>query len=129
MALSICCGLRGGSTEIVGTSSGIAPYRRSRSINGPAWSFVRGTRIRQPNSGFVSNQESASRCSTTEPTTMVADLRRAKLRGEAVIVVGSVVEQRQGLLGVQPAEVELGLGQVEHRDLALALHRQRNPRV
>ena len=48
MARSICAGLRGGSTAIVGTSTGTAPYARSRSLISPAWSFVRGTSTRHP---------------------------------------------------------------------------------
>ena len=57
-ARSICCGVRGGSTAIVGTSSGTAPYSRSRCDTTAACSLVRGTRTRQPNSGLVSNQDS-----------------------------------------------------------------------
>ena len=38
----------GGSTAIVGTSSGIAPCTRRRSLIAPAWSLVRGTSTRQP---------------------------------------------------------------------------------
>ena len=45
---SIWAGLRGGSTEIVGTSDGMAPCSRSRSDISPAWSLVRGTSTRQP---------------------------------------------------------------------------------
>lgn len=67
-ARSICCGVRGGSTEIVGTSSGTAPYPRSWSDSDAACSFVRGTSTRQPNSGLVSNQDSLSRQLTTFPT-------------------------------------------------------------
>src|ERR687898_654036 len=68
-ALSICCGLRGGSTEIVGASSGTAPERRSAADSEPACCRVRGTSTRQPKSGLVSNQDRAARCSTTSPTT------------------------------------------------------------
>ena len=70
--MSICCGLRGGSTEIVGTSSGTAPKPRSRAESAPACSLVRGTSTRQPNSGLVSNHDSVSRRSTTGPTTVMA---------------------------------------------------------
>lgn len=66
IALSICNGLRG-STEMVGTSSLCAPYVRSRAISGAAWSLVRGTRTRQPNSGLVSYQVSSARCSAAAP--------------------------------------------------------------
>src|SRR6185312_2455593 len=48
MARSICAGVRGGSTAIVGTSHGIAPYARSRSLIAPACSLVRGTSTFQP---------------------------------------------------------------------------------
>ena len=57
-ARSICCGVRGGSTAIVGTCSGTAPQACSRLITSPACSLVRGTSTRQPNSGLVSNQDS-----------------------------------------------------------------------
>src|SRR3954452_9875028 len=72
MALSICCGLRGGSTEMVGTSSGTEPKLRSRAESVPACSLVRGTSTRQPNSGLVSNQDRAVRRSTTSPITVTA---------------------------------------------------------
>src|SRR3954452_22108038 len=68
MARSICAALRGGSTAIVGTSTGTAPYPRSRSLISPAWSLVRGTSTRQPNSGRLSHQESRARLSTAAPT-------------------------------------------------------------
>jgi len=71
-ARSICCGVRGGSTAIVGTSSGTAPYSRRRCETTAACSLVRGTRIRQPNSGLVSNQDSRSRAATASPTTAMA---------------------------------------------------------
>ena len=70
--MSICWGLRGGSTEMVGTSSGTAPKPRSREDSAPACSLVRGTRTRQPKSGLVSNHDSVSRRSTTGPTTVIA---------------------------------------------------------
>src|ERR1019366_7653545 len=69
MARSICCGVRGGSTRIVGTTSLVAPYDARRAVIEPAWSLVRGTRMFQPNSGLVSNHESCSRSRTVEPTT------------------------------------------------------------
>ncbi|CFE38814.1 Uncharacterised protein [Mycobacterium tuberculosis] len=47
-ARSICAGLRGGSTAMVGTSTGSAPYDVSRSLISPAWSLVRGTNTVQP---------------------------------------------------------------------------------
>ena len=68
MARSICAGLRGGSTAMVGTSTGTAPYARSRSLISPAWSLVRGTSTRQPNSGRLSHQDSRARLSTAVPT-------------------------------------------------------------
>ena len=71
-ARSICWGVRGGSTAIVGTSSGTAPYSRSRCDTTAACSLVRGTRIRQPNSGLVSNHDSSSRAATASPTTAMA---------------------------------------------------------
>src|SRR4051794_781500 len=67
-ARSICAGLRGGSTAMVGTSTGTAPYARSRSLISPAWSLVRGTSTRQPNSGRLSHQERRARFSTAAPT-------------------------------------------------------------
>src|SRR5450432_1885651 len=72
-ALSICCGVRGGSTAIVGTSSGTAPYSRSRCDTTAACSLVRGTSTRQPNSGLVSNHDSRSRAATTSPTIAMAE--------------------------------------------------------
>ena len=71
-ARSICCGVRGGSTAMVGTCSGTAPQARSRAVTSPACSFVRGTRTRQPNNGLVSNQESSRWAATPSPTTATA---------------------------------------------------------
>ena len=56
IARSICAGVRGGSTAIVGTSHGIAPYARSRALIAPACSLVRGTSTFQPYSGRFSHQ-------------------------------------------------------------------------
>src|SRR4051794_39722827 len=67
-ARSIWAGLRGGSTAMVGTSTGTAPYARSRSLISPAWSLVRGTSTRQPNSGRLSHHDSRPRLSTAVPT-------------------------------------------------------------
>ncbi len=72
MARSICWGVRGGSTEIVGTSSGTAPYDWSCSDSPAACSLVRGTRTRQPNSGLFSNHDRRSRVPTASPTTISA---------------------------------------------------------
>ena len=72
-ARSICCGVRGGSTAIVGTSSGTAPYSRRRCDTMAACSLVRGTRTRQPNNGLVSNHDSRSRAATASPTTAMAE--------------------------------------------------------
>src|SRR4051794_33921777 len=52
---------------MVGTSTGTAPYARRRSLISPAWSLVRGTSTRQPNSGRLSHQESLARLSTAAP--------------------------------------------------------------
>src|SRR5215472_10531403 len=71
-ARSICCGVRGGSTAIVGTCSGTAPYDLSCSQTPAACSFVLGTSTRQPNSGLVSNQESVRCILTPSPTTAIA---------------------------------------------------------
>ena len=71
-ARSICCGVRGGSTAIVGTSSGTAPYSRSWSETTDACSLVRGTSTRQPNSGLVSNQDSRFLAAAASPTTAMA---------------------------------------------------------
>src|SRR3954453_22059868 len=68
MARSICAGLRGGSTAMGGTSTGTAPYAGSRSLISLAWSLVRGTSTRQPNSGRLSHQDSRLRLSTAVPT-------------------------------------------------------------
>ena len=70
--MSICSGLRGGSTEMVGTSTGTAPWERSPADSAPACSLVRGTRTCQPKSGLVSNHDSVVRRSTTSPTTVIA---------------------------------------------------------
>src|SRR5215218_6174987 len=53
---------------MVGTSTGTAPYARSRSLISPAWSLVRGTSTRQPNSGRLSHQDIRARLSTAVPT-------------------------------------------------------------
>ena len=74
-ARSICCGVRGGSTAIVGTSSGTAPYSRSRSETTEACSLVRGTSTRQPNSGLVSYQENLFCAAAAAPTTATAPPR------------------------------------------------------
>ena len=71
-ARSICCGVLGGSTAMVGTCSGTAPCARSRSDTASACSFVLGTRIRQPNRGFVSNQDRACWAAMPSPTTAIA---------------------------------------------------------
>jgi hypothetical protein len=57
---------------MVGTSSGTAPYSRSRTDSEAACSLVRGTSTRQPNSGLVSNHDRVSRRFTTSPTTVTA---------------------------------------------------------
>ncbi len=57
---------------MVGTCSGTAPCVRSRSDTVSACSFVRGTRIRQPKSGLVSNQDSACCAAMPSPTTAMA---------------------------------------------------------
>ena len=112
--MSICCGLRGGSTEIVGTSSGTAPYPRRRVVSEPACSLVRGTSTRQPNSGLVSNQDRASRRLTTSPTTVTAggDIRAARAstamcsRVEVTVACSVVVPTRviaTGVWGSRPA--------------------------
>src|SRR5919206_34944 len=67
MARSIWAGVRGGSTAIVGTSHGIAPYVRSRSLIAPACSLVRGTSTFHPYSGRFSHQPSLSRWVTAGP--------------------------------------------------------------
>jgi len=79
MARSIWAGVRGGSTAMVGTSTGTAPCTRSRSLIAPAWSFVRGTSTRQPYSARDSHQASFSRCRAARPTvtTSVPDMPAA----------------------------------------------------
>src|SRR5204863_8296640 len=47
-ARSICAGLCGGSTAMVGTSIGNAPWDTSFSLISPAWSSVLGTSTVQP---------------------------------------------------------------------------------
>ncbi len=59
--------VRGGSTAIVGTSSGLAPCERSRSDRIAACSFVRGTSTVQPNSARDSHQDSLLRPVTAAP--------------------------------------------------------------
>src|SRR5690606_31105856 len=68
IARSIWAGVRGGSTAMVGTSVGIAPYARSRALIAPACSLVRGTSTFQPYSGRLSHQLSFSRSATPLPT-------------------------------------------------------------
>src|ERR1700712_4948713 len=66
-ALSICAGLRGGSTAMVGTSIGRAPWPTNRSLISPAWSLVRGTSTVQPYSARLSHQFSLARLETVLP--------------------------------------------------------------
>ena len=61
--------MRGGSTEMVGTTAAWAPCCSSRAIVEPDCSLVRGTSTSQPNSGLVSNHDSVSRMVTVDPTT------------------------------------------------------------
>src|SRR3954451_10809908 len=66
-ALSIWAGLRGGSTAMVGTSIGNAPWDTSFSLISPAWSFVRGTSTVQPYRARLSHQFSLARLATVLP--------------------------------------------------------------
>ncbi len=66
-ARSICAGLRGGSTAMVGTSIGRAPWPTSRSLISPAWSLVRGTSTVQPYRARLSHQFSLARLATVLP--------------------------------------------------------------
>src|SRR6185312_1960193 len=66
-ARSICAGLRGGSTAMVGTSIGSAPCAVSRSLISPAWSLVRGTSTVQPYNARLSHQFSLARLATVLP--------------------------------------------------------------
>src|SRR6201992_838472 len=54
---------------MVGTSSGTAPYSRSRSDTTDACSLVLGTSTRQPNSGLVSYQDILLFAAAASPTT------------------------------------------------------------
>ena len=63
---------------MVGTTSLTAPNSASRSVVEMAWSLVRGTSTRQPNSGLVSNQDSSSRSATGAPTTASTGRCRAE---------------------------------------------------
>ena len=82
--------MRGASTLIVGTTSQTAPNSASRSVIVPACSRVRGTRIRQPKSGLVSNQDSCSRSAAVEPTTAISGLAsRAALAALAAATSGA----------------------------------------
>ena len=67
IARSIWVGVRGGSTAIVGTSTGTPPKPRSRSLIAPACSLVRGTSTFQPYSARDSHQASLSRCAAALP--------------------------------------------------------------
>src|SRR6516165_9963300 len=122
-ARSICCGVRGGSTAIVGTSSGTAPYSRSRSETTEACSLVRGTSTRQPNSSLVSYQESRLPAAAASPTTATAlprvvatvtpaALRSGPIRPSVVVTVcWSVVVPSQvianGVASGQPAATSI----------------------
>src|SRR6478735_1225930 len=66
-ARSICAGLRGGSTAMVGTSIGNAPWLTSFSLISPAWSLVRGTSTVQPYRARLSHQFSFARLATVLP--------------------------------------------------------------
>jgi hypothetical protein len=68
-ARSSCCGVRGGSTEIVGTTLACAPWRCRRANVEADCSFVRGTSTSHPNSGLLSNHDNVSRMVTVDPTT------------------------------------------------------------
>src|SRR5215207_3637708 len=72
IARSIWAGVRGGSTAMVGTSTGTAPYARSRSLIAPACSLVRGTSTFQPYSGRLSHQDSRPRSATAGPTAITS---------------------------------------------------------
>ena len=122
-ARSICCGVRGGSTAIVGTSSGTAPYSRRRCDTTAACSLVRGTSTRQPNSGLVSNHDSVSRAATASPTTATAGpavlasdtpaaLRSGPIRPrvEATVCCALVVPSQvmaNGVASGQPAAISI----------------------
>ena len=101
IAFSICCGVRGGSTEMVGTSSPTAPKGRSCSVTSPACSFVRGTSTRQPNSGLVSNQSRFGRAFTAAPTTMLPG--PASLAAFAALATSPSVDTRVRCSTVEPA--------------------------
>src|ERR1700761_145756 len=122
-ARSICCGVRGGSTAMVGTSSGTAPYSRSRSETTDACSLVRGTSTRQPNSGLVSYQDillfaaAASPTTATAPPRVVATVTPAAFRSGPIrpsvvaTVCWSVVVPSQvianGVASGQPAAISI----------------------
>ena len=78
---------------MVGTSSGTAPYSRSRSETADACSLVRGTSTRQPNSGLVSYQDSR-RCAAAA----VAD------HGDGAAAGGGHGHARRLEVGPDPAE-------------------------
>ena len=75
--------MRGGSTEMVGTTAACAPWCSSRAIVEPDCSLVRGTSTSQPNSGLVSNHDSVSRMVTVDPTTASTGKRPSAIVADA----------------------------------------------
>ncbi len=72
-ARSIWAGVRGGSTAMVGTRSGMAPCPRNRSTMASWLSLVWGTSTRQPYMARDSHQESLPRWDAPAPRAMISD--------------------------------------------------------
>src|SRR3954465_3710220 len=88
-ARSIWAGLRGGSTAMVGTSIGNAPWDTSFSLISPAWSFVRGTSTVQPYRARLSHQFSLARLATVLPMVTTSGPARGAGSVPASVAVSS----------------------------------------
>ncbi len=96
--------VRGGSTAIVGTSSGLAPCERSRSDRIAACSLVRGTSTVQPNSARDSHQDSLLRAATAAPIDITTQVAFA-MTGAASDSIRSRVEETVRWSVVVPSTV------------------------
>jgi hypothetical protein len=91
MARSIGAGVRGGSTAMVATCSGLAPCRRSSSKIESSASRVRGTRTRQPYSARDSHHDSDGRVDTPAPMVTTSGPVRSRPSADSVARVASTV--------------------------------------
>ena len=134
IARSICAGVRGGSTAIVGTSHGIAPYARSRSLIAPACSLVRGTSTFQPYSGRFSHQRQlvagwrppAPISTTSRPAKPSAAATRLVHRGRSSCTGCRRCRRRSRATGVRRVDPG-GEQPVAHAPQVAGVHRRAPP--